>query len=62
MRCSDAQLTDFFFSPEKIVEHLGRSDEQVAGKRDLLKTLEAERTKLVSESDKLYRLYQDGKY
>jgi len=53
------QLKDFFFSPAKIAEHLERSNEQVAGERILLQALEAERSRLVAEADKLYRLYQE---
>jgi site-specific DNA recombinase len=54
------ELRRFFFSPEEIAEHLREANEEVKTKEELLESLGRERTKLRSEIDKLYDLYQSN--
>lgn len=53
------QLTNFFFSPQEITEHLKQADAAFHEKEKLLASLEAERRKVTVEMDKTYRLYLD---
>jgi site-specific DNA recombinase len=53
------KLRDFFLDPGQVADYLGQADEALAGKKELLSTLGRERSRLATEMDKLYRLYQD---
>ncbi len=53
------QLRSFLFSPEDISHYLEGADQSIKEKEALLVTLESERSKVKSEMDHLYRLYQD---
>ena len=54
------QIKNFFFSDTEIAAHLQKTDTAIAEKAELLRVLEAERKRLVTETDKLYDLYQSG--
>ena len=54
------ELKRFFFSPEEIAHHLEEADDEMQSKATLLESLERERTKLRTEIDKLYDLYQSN--
>ena len=54
------QLRSFFFSPEELAAHLNQADAEILKRTDLLAVLERERSKLTSELEKLYDLYQAG--
>lgn len=54
------ELRGFVCSPEAIDEHLAGVDHRIREKRELLLTLEEERSLVVGEAEKLYRLYLDG--
>ncbi len=56
-----AQLRDFFFSPQEIAKHLETADTTIREKSELLTSLVAEQEKLAAEADKLYRLYLDDR-
>jgi hypothetical protein len=51
------QLRGFVFSPQQIASYLESADQEVAGKRGVAEALEQERKKVVSEMEKVYRLY-----
>jgi hypothetical protein len=50
----------FVFSPEEVRQSFLAADAELEHSRELLATLEGEREKLRRESDRPYRLYQDG--
>ena len=50
------QLKNFFLSPKEMTGYLQKADETIKAKEELLKTLENERQKLKSETDKMMRL------
>ncbi len=52
------QIKNFLFSDAEIAMHLEKADAAITEKAELLGVLEAERKKLVGETDKLYDLYQ----
>ncbi len=54
------QIKNFFFSADEIASHLERANATIRGRADLLAVLGAERTKVSTETDKLYDLYQSG--
>lgn len=54
------KLHELIFSPESAEEQLSGVDVEIAERTALLETLKHENEKLVSEADKLYRLYLDG--
>jgi len=54
------QIKSFLFSDAEIATHLGKADLAITEKTELLGVLEAERKKIVAETDKLYDLYQAG--
>lgn len=54
------QIKNFFFSDAEIATHLAKADVAIAEKTELVGVLEAERKKLMAETDKLYDLYQSG--
>jgi site-specific DNA recombinase len=54
------QIKSFLFSDSEIAEELGRVNGTIAEKSGLLSLLEQEATKLATEIDKLYDLYQTG--
>ncbi len=54
------ELQHFVFSPEEVRQSLIAADAELEHRRELLTTLEGEQEKLRRESDRLYRLYQDG--
>jgi site-specific DNA recombinase len=56
-RVFEEQLKGFFFSEEEVSRYLADGDRVLAEKRELLVVLLAERERLASEMDKLYRLY-----
>jgi site-specific DNA recombinase len=51
------QLRGFALSPVEVVKHLEAADRRISEKQELLKTLEAERSGVGSEMEKVYRLY-----
>jgi site-specific DNA recombinase len=51
------QLREFFLSSEELGRCLEQADEEVAGKSELLASLEADRAKVKAEMDKVYRLH-----
>ncbi|MEP7010166.1 MAG: recombinase family protein [Acidobacteriota bacterium] len=53
------KLRDFFLDPQEVAAYLSEGDEALCQKEDLLVALLRERTRVSSEMDKLYRLYQD---
>jgi site-specific DNA recombinase len=55
------QLKNFLLSPTEMTAYLHDADETIKAKEELRKTLEKERQKLKSETDKLMRLYYDDK-
>ncbi|ABC33041.1 Site-specific recombinase [Hahella chejuensis KCTC 2396] len=54
------QLRDFFCSPDEIEHHLSSFSNSIAAKEDVLTVLQKEREKVVTRTDKLYELYQEG--
>lgn len=55
------QLQGFVLAPEQILARRESADRQTSEKKELLTALEAERSQLAQEMDKLYRLYlEDG--
>lgn len=54
------KLRDFFLDEEEVAAYLTRTDDILRRKKELVEALRAERTRLSSEMDKLYRLYLDG--
>jgi site-specific DNA recombinase len=54
------QLHGFFQSDEEVSAYLSQADEEVAGKRILIESLNAELVRVKAEMDKVYRLYLDG--
>jgi len=53
------KLRDFFLNPEEVARYLGQADEALAEKKGLMENILRERSRLSSEMDKLYRLYQE---
>lgn len=53
------QLHAFFLSDEDLARFLSESDEEIADKEAQIRTLDAERKKIVSEREKVYRGYID---
>ncbi len=54
------QLRNFFFFPEELAAHLREADTVLQESEGLLSVLTKERSKLATEIDKLYDLYQSG--
>lgn len=54
------KLRDFFLAPEEVAAYLSQGDEVLRKKEELCETLMRERSRLSSEMDKLYALYQGG--
>ncbi len=60
------QLKEFFLSSDELAEYLDQADEAVVTKRELLASIETERAGVISEMEKIYKLYvgdqisQDG--
>ena len=54
------QIKHFLFSDEEIATQLEKADGTIKEKTELLSVLEMEAAKLVTETDKLYDLYQSG--
>lgn len=53
------KLRDFFLDPAEVASYLSEGDETLRQKEDLVESLSRERSRLSSERDKLYRLYQE---
>jgi site-specific DNA recombinase len=53
------QLRTFFYSPEQVNQLRAAAHASLAEKEALIGILQSEQQKLITESDKLYRLYQD---
>lgn len=53
------KLRDFFLDPEEVAGYLSEGDAVLREREALLDALERERSRVSSEADKLYRLYQD---
>lgn len=51
------QLKEFFLSSEELSEYLEQADEKVVEKRELLVTLETDRSTVQAEMEKIYKLY-----
>ncbi len=51
------QLKQFFLSPTDLAGYLVQADDTIKAKLDLLETLEADRSRLRQEMEKVYRLY-----
>jgi len=51
------QLRSFFVSPEQVTKYLGKADETIREKEELLKSLTEESRRLRIEMDKLMKLY-----
>ena len=51
------QLKQFFLSPADLAAYLEQSDDTIKAKVELLESLEAERSRVRQEMDKVYRLY-----
>jgi len=54
------RLKGYFLSPDQIKENLRKANEQLAEKEELLHAIEKEMTKVKSEMERIYRLYQEG--
>ncbi len=52
------QLKDFFLNPDQVAQYVDQSDNVLEGKAKALDALRAEETKLRTEMDRTYRLYQ----
>jgi site-specific DNA recombinase len=55
-----SQLKEFLFSPEDVAAHLEQADHLTREKTALLASLQADRDKLLKETEKLYQLYLGG--
>jgi site-specific DNA recombinase len=53
------KLRDFFLDPAQVAEYLGQGGEALREREALLDALTRERARITTETDKLYRLYQD---
>ncbi len=53
------QLKNFFLSPSEVSTYLGRADEVIGEKEDLLRSLTEEQKRIRQEMEKVYRLYLD---
>jgi site-specific DNA recombinase len=51
------QLKSFFVSPDEVTKYLGKADETIREKEELLRSLTEESKRLRSEMDKLMKLY-----
>lgn len=51
------QLREFFLSSQELTDYLEQADQVTVEKKELLKTLEAERVSVQADMDKVYRLY-----
>jgi site-specific DNA recombinase len=54
------QLKGFLLSPEEMTQYFSEADNTIAGKQDLLKSLQSEQQRVKQEMDQVYRLYLDG--
>jgi len=53
------QLKSFFFSDEQLLSFLAKGDSEISKREGEVETLTRERKKVISEKDKVYRLYID---
>jgi len=53
------QLKSFFVSPDEITKYLGKADETIREKEELLESLTEESRRLRTEMDKLMKLYTE---
>jgi site-specific DNA recombinase len=51
------QLRSFLVSPEDVARAIGQADEEIRGKEERLKGLEAEQTKVLAAMEKVHRAY-----
>jgi site-specific DNA recombinase len=55
------ELKAFFLSPKEVANHLERADEHLAERKTLLGTLTKQQDELRQETERVYKLYVDGK-
>lgn len=52
------QLKSFYYSPDQVAEYLEQFDDELQGREDAIRTLSADRERVVKEMEKVYRAYQ----